>query len=229
MTATGFWRAKTGLRSNEFDRYFAVRFFLALAAMPNYVRYDDVREQIEDGSLLLFRGRGLFSRAIETAGRSPYSHAAMAGWVRRTQDNRGILMCVEVREKIGARAVNLSNQVLLFPGRIDVYRPTPGFRASCDVAGVVTEMFRLTGQAYDYASVLWSAFAYLLIFRWFMAPDFGRPTRAAGALDCSGTIAWAFDKVANVLLCPNTRHEHVTPGDLGRCPYFDYVFTLGVL
>jgi hypothetical protein len=192
----------------------------------NLRNYDDARETIEDGSLLLFRGAGLVSEAIETAGRSPYSHAALAGWLRRTPRNRGVLMCVEVREGVGARAVNLSSQVAKFPDCIDVYRPTNEFRKAVNLDRVVTEMFRLTGQEYGYRSVLRAALSYVPGIRWLVKRDFGNPTHVNGALDCSGSIAWVFDVYGEAVLCPNTEHEHVTPGDLGRCPFFGYECTL---
>ena len=85
---------------------------------PRCVLYDDAREQIAEGDLLLFRRRGL----ISIAGRGVHSHAAKAAWWD------GDLFCVEIREWFGGRAVTLSSQVERYPGRIDVFETNPDGR-----------------------------------------------------------------------------------------------------
>ena len=65
----------------------------------------EVADDIRDGDLLLFRGRGLAARCIGVAGRSDYSHAARAVWWGND------LFCCEVRELNGGRAVTLESQV----------------------------------------------------------------------------------------------------------------------
>ena len=47
---------------------------------PIVASYADVRHEIRDGDLLLFRRRDWLARLIAVAGRSQYVHAAMAGW-----------------------------------------------------------------------------------------------------------------------------------------------------
>ena len=80
------------------------------------VHYPLARRKIRDGDLLLFRPRrGLMGRLITAAGRSDYSHAAMAVWWN------GRLMCLETVQFGGGRAVLLSNLVERHPGSFDVY------------------------------------------------------------------------------------------------------------
>src|SRR5690242_20741871 len=86
----------------------------------------DARRYLRDGDLLLFRGRGLVARAIRTAGRSTYSHAAMVAWCH------GLCMCLELREFRGGRAVTLESQVRRFPGQVDLYTVSATFHASFD-------------------------------------------------------------------------------------------------
>ena len=64
--------------------------------------YADVRTSLRDGTVLLFRGTGLFSRLIQAKGRAPYSHAALLAWWGHR------LMVVESREGAGVRAIPLS-------------------------------------------------------------------------------------------------------------------------
>jgi hypothetical protein len=78
--------------------------------------YPEVRNQIRDGDVLLFRaGRQWYSRLIAIGGRAEYSHAAMAVWWHDS------LMCVEMCWT-GGQAARLSARVAESPTGIDVYR-----------------------------------------------------------------------------------------------------------
>ena len=76
----------------------------------SFVRLGDAQRDIQDADLLLFRRRGL----VSIAGRGEHSHAAKAAW---WDDD---LLCLEIREFKGGRAVTLASQVDRFSGRIDV-------------------------------------------------------------------------------------------------------------
>lgn len=108
--------------------------------------YSQARSTIQDGDVLLFRGRGLVSWLIRSYGRSPYSHAAMALWVGN------VLLCLEIREFKCGRAVTLSSQVRKYSGRIDVYRPSSYYRY--DGAGAAVAMLRKCGSEYGYWGVV---------------------------------------------------------------------------
>ena len=75
-----------------------------------FVRLEEALSHIQDADLLLFRRRGL----IAIAGRGEHSHAAKAAW---WDDD---LLCLEIREFKGGRAVMLESQVNRYSGRIDV-------------------------------------------------------------------------------------------------------------
>ena len=66
----------------------ALRHFMTAIHQPRYIALADVRPNIGDGDLLLFRRRGL----ISIAGRGDHSHAAKAAWWEED------LFCLEVRE-----------------------------------------------------------------------------------------------------------------------------------
>jgi hypothetical protein len=77
-----------------------------LQSMP--VRpYAEIRDEIRSGDLLLCQGRDLFSRLIQWATKSPWSHIAIAFEVQSV--NR--IVVVEAVEKIGVRCVPLSRFV----------------------------------------------------------------------------------------------------------------------
>jgi len=70
---------------------------------------------LSDADLVLFRGRGLLARAIQLAGRSPYSHVGMVAlW-------RGVPMVLEATAA-GVVAVTLAERVAEYSGRLDVFR-----------------------------------------------------------------------------------------------------------
>ena len=113
--------------------------------MRCHVKLSEVVDEIRDGDLLLFRGRGLVARLIGMAGRSEYTHAARAVWWGND------LFCCEVRELRGGRAVTLESQVRRFPGAIDVFEVNPSSRwREYDRRGAVRYMRRLAGCDYGY-------------------------------------------------------------------------------
>lgn len=109
------------------------------------VPYSDVRCEIRNADLLLFRRRNRVTRLIAVAGRSQYVHAAMAGWWK----NR--LMCVEMTSG-GGRAQLLSNIVAQWPGVIDVYRANAAHRRFSRERALKT-MLGITGRRYGWANL----------------------------------------------------------------------------
>jgi hypothetical protein len=47
---------------------------------PRILRYEEIRDQIKNGDVLMYKGRGLISSIIQWATRSSYSHAGIAAW-----------------------------------------------------------------------------------------------------------------------------------------------------
>src|SRR5690348_1590650 len=86
----------------------------------NYLLYNnEAKNLIQEADVLLFRGKGIFSKILMKAAGGEYSHVAIAGW--NLEDK--ILECIEFREWIGGRTTNLSHQIEQHNGLIDVYRP----------------------------------------------------------------------------------------------------------
>lgn len=182
------------------------------------VRYASVRESIQDADLLLFRGRGVVSRFIRVAGRGHYSHAAMPVWARSS------LLCCEVREFHGGRAVTLSSQVRLYPGCIDVYRTvppcvsTPGQR-SFDAGYAADLMLRKAGTKYGYSAVLKAGLLHLPFVRLWQTPDTDDESV------CSEALASCLRK-AGMDPTPNLSDRLTEPNDLARSICFQYLWTL---
>lgn len=176
---------------------------------------------IRDGDLLLFRGRGIVSRLIGTAGRSEYTHAARALWWG------DLLFCCEVRELKGGRAVTLESQVRKYAGLIDVFETNPGGRwREYDRRGAIGYMRRLAGCDYGYFGVLKAALRHLPMWRFLVRPDMNDKQITSRPPFCSQACAMADRLGGGVDPVPHLADRMTEPADLARSPFYRYRFTL---
>jgi hypothetical protein len=173
--------------------------------------------EIEDSDLLLFRRRGL----ISIAGRGEHSHAAKAAWWD------GDLMCLEVREWVGGRAVTLASQVAKYPRLIDVYEIDPDQSKGYDRQGAVAFMRRkFAGSKYGYSHVLWASLLHLPVARIFYRPQLrdsdlnGKPPFCSEAVAMADRIGGGVDPVNNLA------DKFTEPADLARSILYRYRMTL---
>lgn len=181
------------------------------------VAYGDVRHEIDDADLLLFRPRGWLSRLISVAGRSPYSHAAMAGWWKDR------LMCVEMTRG-GGRAQLLSNLVSRWPGVIDVYRANAGHRRFSRRRALAA-MIGITGRRYGWLNLSRAALLHLPALRFLASPSVDDGEASVWPPFCSEAVA-AADRTGGVDPVPNLADRLTEPADLSRSPFYSYRFTL---
>jgi len=179
--------------------------------------YAEVRQEIQDADLLLFRRRDL----IAIAGRGLHCHAAKAAW---WGDD---LFCLETRAFSGARAVRLSSQVQRNPGRIDVYEVNPDNRwPEYDRQGAVRFMRRLAGCDYGYRGLFTAAMLHLPVVRWFTCPDLDDKAVDRRPPFCSHACAMA-DRIGGGVDPVHLLADRLTePADLARSPFYRYRFTL---
>jgi hypothetical protein len=182
-----------------------------------FVSLLEAHKQIRDSDLLLFRRRGL----ISIAGRGVHSHAAKAVW---WGDD---LMCVEVREWVGGRAVTLESQVKKFPGLIDVYEVNAwnvGRYNRIEAAKFMRRKF--AGSPYGYGHVLWASLLHVPVARIFCRPQLrdadlnGKPPFCSEAVAMADRIGGGVDPV------PNLADRLTEPADLARSSFYKYRFTL---
>jgi len=76
------------------------------------IRYEDIRSQIKDGDVLMFKGRYLHSSIIRWLMGSPYSHAGIAVWWNRR------LMVMEAVGR-GVRILPLSRKIGSYRGGVE--------------------------------------------------------------------------------------------------------------
>lgn len=181
------------------------------------VAYSDVRHEIRDADLLLFRSHNWFSRLISVAGRSQYSHAAMTGWWKDR------LMCVEMIRG-GGRAQLLSNLVSRWPGVIDIYRANANHRRFSRERALGA-MIGITGRRYGWFNLSRAALLHLPVFRFLASPNTDDFDASTWPPFCSQAVA-AADRAGGVDPVPNLADRLTEPGDLSRSPFYSYRFTL---
>lgn len=187
----------------------------------SHVRLSEVARKIGSGDLLLFRGRGLISRLIGTAGRSEYTHAAKAIWWGDE------LFCCEVRELKGGRAVTLASQVRRYPGQIDVFQVDPEVRwPDYDFDGANGLMRRLAGCDYGYVGLLKAAVLHVPFWRFLVRPELDDTNVDDHPPFCSHACAMADRLGGGVDPVPHLADRITEPGDLARSPFYCYAFTL---
>jgi hypothetical protein len=90
------------------------------------LNYGDIRNLVEDGDVVLFRGTIFFSRAIEKISHGAYSHCAIAtNWGERK-------MLLQAELMGGIQAVPMSVAVGTYTGRVDWYKIVPAVRRQPD-------------------------------------------------------------------------------------------------
>lgn len=206
------------------------------------IKYNEALKYINEGDVLLFRGNSFVSAIIQAIGEGYYSHVGMASWVFNDKGEKGFLECIEFREWIGSRAINLKNYIDDNPGRIDVFRPIPKYSQavySCkqrklDVVEIVydgkklTNEFReLTGLPYGWNRILWLAKFHLFglrLFNWQAGLEDIESKHELYPV-CSTVVAYLFAKHYTRLLHYRSS-SRTEPSDVARSPILNYMFTL---
>lgn len=177
-------------------------------------KLSEAQHDVWNADLLLFRRRGL----ISVAGRGEYTHGAMAGWCGR------VLMCNEVREWFGGRAVSLESQ-LRGGISIDVFRPQISDQ---DRERALDVMRRKCGKRYAYHHVLAASLLHLPFIRLFVQPDTGADAIVESKWPefCSEACANAYHVASGVDPVPHLKDRLTEPNDLARTTFFRYQLTL---
>lgn len=206
-----------------------------------YVKYSDALPLIEEGDVLLFRGKGFISWLIKWAGKGKYSHVAMASW--RGRPHKSSLELCEIREFRGGRIVDLKRQVKQHSGQIDVYRLSSKVEtiklvedegkisvrsewSELNGCAITTTMREISGIPYGWRRI-WKMARYQMPFiRWFFKPDFeDKASNGHLYLVCSTAVASAI-RQNYVDIMPNISDMEMQPSDLSRCRDLHYLFTL---
>jgi len=200
----------------------------------NPIKYDQAKELIQEGDILLFRGSGTIGFLIKRYTGGLHSHVALA------HKDGDILECVEFREFMGGRSVSLKSQVDNSPLNIDVFRPVKSIsyeemdaegntkliekNYTEETASAMTEdIIRWTGQPYGWSNI-WKMFLRFIpgarLFQQNINDD-----EVAKAKVCSTAVTVALRR--NFMdPVPYLADDRVSPADLARSPILQYLFTI---
>ncbi len=196
---------------------------------------------IQEGDVLLYRGESIASFFLGRAAESIYTHCGVASWHNNIKSPYALLECVEFKEWVGGRSVNLEVLVKDDPGIIDVYRHAPKiWKPFVDTTNtvrykrlnfngrLVTQTMRLmTGLPYGWERIWWITLHKLSLTRLF----YDMENLVSDVLQevvypvCSTALAYSFSKHGYDLV-KNRADEWTEPGDVARSPYLTYLFTL---
>ena len=186
--------------------------------IPDYTKiacYDEVRGDVHDGDLLLWRPVNAIGRLIAGATGTHISHASMAAW------RGGRLYNLEMIQWAGGQHQPLSTQVAKWPHSCEVWRPQSD---QFNGKGAVEAMLWLMGQRYG-----WGDFCRISVRT--LLPKALIP-QAIDSFDpdvprvCSSSYAWAARTGGNETCCPGKPDLDVSPGDLVKSTFARYLFTL---
>lgn len=200
----------------------------------NPIKYDQAKELIKEGDILLFRGSGTIGFLIKRYTGGVHSHVALA------HKDGDVLECVEFREFMGGRSVSLKSQVDSSPLNIDVFRPVKSISyEEMDAEGntklieknyteetalaMTEDIIRWTGQPYGWSNI-WKMFLRFIpgarLFQQNINDD-----DVAKAKVCSTAVTVALRR--NFMdPVPYLADDRVSPADLARSPILQYLFTI---
>ncbi len=153
--------------------------------------YAEVRDEMRDGDVVLFRGSVLASRIIQRISGGRYSHSALVlDW-----GGRWMILQAELIE--GVQTVPLSVAVARYHGEVDFYPLTPEARAKVDLSKLARTARSALGLRYAKLDLLRVA-AHLLFHL-----GLPRYRRDPEALFCSQYVSRCF-RIAGLDLAPQS-------------------------
>jgi hypothetical protein len=177
-------------------------------------RYQSLRDEIQTGDLLLFRGKHFLSGAIEKLSNSPYSHVAiLAKWHGRVLAFQADLRGVEV--------LPASRIVYRYDGAVDWWALKPEWRESGKFSEhlLFDTALTLLGIKYGYWKLL--GLAARIILGRTLNPRDARAT--PDSLFCSQFVSLCYRTASHKQMDVNraVNDASTSPGDFARSGYFE--------
>lgn len=168
-------------------------------------RYAEVREQIQTGDVLLYRGRSLFSKVIRWASGSVYSHVGMAAWWG------GHLVVFESMSGGGVAVRPARLSVDRYDGQVDWWALKDDCAAALDRERLLDLAIAELGKPYG------SGGAFRLGLRLLLGRVTGRRDAVSlpESLFCSQYVSQCYRK-SGVDLVPDAIDECTSPGAIAR-------------
>ncbi|MBI5474232.1 MAG: hypothetical protein HY961_18000 [Ignavibacteriae bacterium] len=175
--------------------------------------YDEVRSQIRNGDVLMYKGRSLASRIIMFATRSRYSHAGLAIWWNSR------LMTMEAVGK-GVIVQPLSRSVDHYDGRVTLFASRENIS---DEDRLRLVMFAQEELGKEYGT--WKAIRLGLKILFQKDREKRDKLRRERQLFCSYYVAQAYNAIGKDLK-KETSDRFMTPGDVAESPSLQKIAVL---
>lgn len=173
------------------------------------VPYQAIRDQIQTGDILLFRGRRRLSRVIEWISRSPYSHVAfLTKW-----DGRIVAMQADLR---GVEVIPASMLVCQYAGKVEWWRLGEEHRRRFDERDFLNRALTLIGIKYGYLELLGLAVRMLLGWSVYRRLSHLRPS----SLFCSSFVSYCYDN-EHIAINAKAGVESTSPCDFAHSGVFE--------
>jgi hypothetical protein len=175
------------------------------------VPYGLVRNEIEDGDVILFRGNAELSQVISEISHSAYSHAGLI----LTWYGRRMLVSAEMPK---IQVLPLGIVVSKYDGRIDWYKLVPEARARLDLEKLAVEALVNLGIEYGTGKIFELASHFIL------GTEADDDNANPSTMVCSQYVSRCF-RLAGLDLSPHSDLATV-PGEIAVSPYLCYQATL---
>ncbi len=199
------------------------------------IPFEQARTVVQDCDVYLVRGPGLAAKGIKVMTKSPYSHAGTI--VIR----HNIPVCHEINEIMGGRTVPLERLAARHSQKVDIYRPSPTHTTvavdpvsgdmnisewKLDRQKIIRIMKSLARRGqYGWYNLVAYAATHLPFVKWLVEYSMDDEALSKRAPHCSQAVSYAF-RLGFTDLVLNTPDNLTSPGDLGRSPLLNYMFTL---
>ena len=201
--------------------------------------YEEAKDYLQEGDILLFKGRKLFSYFIKRMSHSKYSHVGITSW---HNGDKGLWEIIEFRGIKGGRTVSLEQIVKKKPGVIDVYRPASQREEiyfdkdskevrtiilKFDPKSVTHRMRQLTGLNYGWKRIWWFLQWYIPVLRLIYDMEKLVQDKIGEAIHlvCSTSVAHSFTYTVYDLV-KNRADDWTQPSDIACSNSLNYIFTL---
>ncbi len=172
---------------------------------PVQQQYDDVRNQIRNGDVLMYRGRSFVSRLIRCFTKSRYSHAGLAVW----WNDR--LMVMEAVRK-GVIVNPLSVNVARYDGRVEWFASVNEIPENERI-----ELVRFAQQELGKEYATWKIIAIGLAILFGKSIETKDKLRRERRLFCSYYVAQAYNSIGKDLKT-QVSDRFMTPDDIASSP-----------
>lgn len=173
--------------------------------------YKQVRKQLLDADVLLFRGNRPISRMLQVGARSSYSHCGLVAWWHR----RAMLLHAE---SACIQAVPLSMALHSYPGEVDWYQIRADVRDPATVLRIIEEAQVNLGLSYAHSDLLRT------ILNDVAGMELPQDCEEPRALFCSQYVARCFRR-ADLPLHPQSDIE-TFPSEIALSPVLKFVGTI---